>query len=261
MLRTVLAGLSVCLVTVEAQAGAWTQPEGDGLFIMTTARRAAPASALFSDVADQDSNSTRIFVEYGVFDDLTLGLTAFTDFSNTDQDLEAAIGGHVRYRVLADDNWVLSVQGGASFPIERWFGSRFGDDRPDSVPEYDIRMLYGRGWQLDWGNGFISTEFGLRLRGEGQSEELRFDATLGHEPLKGVLGLMSVFASAEMGDGQESSFKLSPSIAYTQFPWLGSNDKKPAGFAVPDTVQIGVTWDVMNPEDGLEIGVSIWRRF
>jgi hypothetical protein len=261
MLRVVSAGLAVCLAAADASAGAWTQPEGDGIVIMTTARRAAPVGALFNGAAEDDSNSTRIFVEYGVFEDLTLGLTAFTDFSNTDQDLEAALGGHVRYRIWAEDSWVVSVQGGASFPIERWFGSRFGDDRPDSVPEFDLRVLYGRGWQLDWGNGFVSTEFGVRLRGEGQSEEIRFDATLGHEPVRGVLGLMSVFASAEMGDGQGSSLKLSPSIAYTQFPWLGANDKKPAGFAVPDTVQIGVTWDVKSPEDGLEFGVSIWRRF
>lgn len=261
MFRPVLGALILCLAAVEARAGAWTLPEGEGQIIMTTLRRAEPSSALFNGSAVDDSNSTKLFVEYGLTDDLTAGLTAFTDFSNTDADLEASIGGHLRYRVWAEDSWVVSVQGGVSAPVERWFGNGLGDNRPDSVTEFDLRVLYGRGWQLDWGNGFISTEFGVRIRSEGKSEELKFDATLGHEPVRGVLGLMSVFASAEMGDGQEASFKLSPSIAYTMFPWLGSNDKKPSDPSYPDTIQIGVTWDAMNPEDGIELGVSIWKRF
>lgn len=261
MMRPVGVAIAACLMTTEVMAGAWTLPAGDGQLIMTTLRRAAPVSALFGGVPEEDSNGTQIFVEYGLTDDLTLGGTAFADFSATDVEVEASLGIHARYRLWSGDGGVASVQAGLSVPVERWFGNGLGDNVPNSVTEVDIRALFGQSWQTDFGNTFVSAEGGFRFRGESQSEELRFDVTAGHEAFRGILGLFSVFASYPVGDDGEATFKLSPSIAYTDWPWLGSNDKKPYDFPYPDTIQIGVTWDAANPDAGLEIGFSIWRRF
>jgi len=250
------------LTMAEAQAGAWTLREGQGQVIMTTTRTIAPAGAFFGGAADKDSNGSQIFAEYGVFDDLTAGLTVSGNFSSVEDDVEARIGIHVRKLLwVGEAGDVASVQAGVAVPVERWLGNGLGDERPDSVTEFQVRGLYGRGWQTDWGNSFVSAEAGFLLRGEQQDEELRFDVTVGHEPVKGLLGLFSVFSTVALGPRGEDRFKIAPSIAYTLWPWLGENDKKPYGPFNPDTIQIGVAWDVLNPDDGLAATLSIWRAF
>ena len=260
--RWVLGVLLWAAAALDASAGAWTLPEGRVQIIMTTARKIAPAGGFFGQAVEQDSNSTQIFMEYGVLDDLTVGMTIFGEFSTTEDDVEASIGVHARKRVwTGEDGDVLSVQGGVKLPVERWLGEGLGDTRPDSVTEVQLRVLYGRGWQTDWGNSFFSTELGLHLRGEGLDEEVRLDVTAGHEPLRGLLGLMSVFSTVPLGDSSDVSLKLAPSIAYTFWPWLGDNDKKPYGPINPNTIQLGVIWDAANPDDGLTASLSVWKGF
>ncbi len=264
MVRGFLAGVLLAwLLVTDALAGAWPQPEGQGQVIFTTSRKIAPVGALLGDLAESDTNATSVFVEYGLTQDLTLGLTAYGDYSSTDlTDYEARVGGHVRYRFwTGEDGDVLSAQAAVGLPVERWLGNGLGDDRPESVPELRLGALYGRGWQTGWGNSFISTELGILIRGEQKAEELRFDFTAGHEPLRGFLGLISVFAAQPMGGPSATSLKLSPSIAYTVWPWVGENEKKPEGPFNPNTLQLGVTWDAANPDDGLEIFLSVWKSF
>ncbi len=264
MVRGILAGIPLaCLVAGDCLAGAWPQPTGAIQIITTTSRKIAPAGGLFGAPIEKDTNATSIFVEYGATNDLTIGLTAYGEFSTTDPNVyETRIGGHGRYRLWTGaDGDVLSAQVGIGLPVERWLGSGLGDDRPESVPEVRLGVLYGRGWQTDWGNSFISSELGLLIPGENQDEELRFDFTAGHEPLRGILGLMSVYTAVPLGARGETSLKLSPSVAYTLWPWLGENDKKPSGPISPNTIQLGVTWDAVNPSDGLTLSMSIWRRF
>ena len=263
MLRARLAlSVALSLPATGAGAGAWTQPEDTVLVIATTSRQMAPASAFLGETPTTDRNGTQIFLEYGLLEGLTVGLTAYGQFSATDTTLEARLGGHVRHRLhsgTAGD--VVSIQAGASFPVERWFGSQLGDDRPDSASELDLRVLYGRGWQWDLGDSFVSGEAGLRIRGEGLDEELRVDATIGHTPTRGVLGLFSVFSTVPLGQKGDASLKLSPSVAYTLFSSLGPNDKKPDGEFSPNTLQLGLSWDALAPEDGLTVSLSVWRRF
>ena len=262
MQRWVLGILIWTATTIESMAGAWTLPEGRVQIIMTTARKIAPAGGFFGEPIDADSNSSQIFIEYGLLDDLTVGMTVFGEFSTTDDDVEASLGVHARHLVWqGEDGDVVSVQGGIKVPVERWLGEGLGDNRPGSVTELHLRLLYGRGWQTDWGNSFVSTELGLHLRGEGLDEELRFDVTAGHEPIKGLLGLFSVFSTYPLGGNADVSLKLSPSVAYTFWPWLGANDKKPYGPINPNTIQLGITWDAANPEDGLTASMSIWKGF
>lgn len=262
-MHAVVAGLLLAgLLAGDVLAGAWPQREGKVQIIWTTTRKIAPVSAYFGDPATSDKNASQIFVEYGATKDLTLGLTLFGEFSTTADEVEARIGLHARHLLWSGKGGdVISIQGGVSVPVERWLGSELGDNRPDSVTELDVRVLYGRGWQTDWGNSFVSTEAGIRLRGEGQDEELRVDATAGHEAWRGVMGLMSVFTSVPLGKGSDVSVKLAPSIAYTLWPWLGENDKKPIDPVNPNTVQLGVVWDASEPGDGLALTLSVWKGF
>lgn len=262
MPRCLLAVLPIICLGHDVLAGAWPQPQGKVQIIMTTTRKIAPAGGFFGEPVESDTNGTQIFAEFGATEDLTVGMTIFGEFSTTDDQVEARIGAHVRYRVWTGENGdVASIQGGISAPVERWLGEGLGDNRPNSAPELDLRVLYGRGWQTDWGNAFISAEAGLRFRGEGLDEELRLDLTTGYEPLKGVLGLMSVFSTMPLGQDADPSLKLAPSIAYTLWPWLGANDKKPYRPINPDTIQLGIVWDALEPSDGLTLALSIWKGF
>ena len=260
--RWVLGVLIWAAVAQEAAAGAWTLPEGKGQVIMTTSRKIAPVGGFFGEPVDTDENATQIFAEFGVHDELTLGITIYGSFSSLVDDVEASIGVHARHQIWqGEDGDVLSVQGGVKVPVERWLGNGLGDSRPNSVSEVSLRVLYGRGWQTDWGNSFINAELGVNLRGEGLDEEVRFDFTVGHEPIRGVLGLLSVYTSVPLGNKADPSVKFAPSLAYTFWPWLGENDKKPYGPINPNTVQLGVEWDAINPDDGMTASVSIWKGF
>jgi hypothetical protein len=272
MVRNTPAGFVLVLVlsvmlggmcTRWAHAGAWPQPTGKVQIIMTTSRKIAPVGGFFGDPVDEDSNATSLFAEYGVADELTVGITAYGNFSTTDaDDVEARLGGHVRYLVWTGDTGdVISVQAGATFPVERWLGSGLGDSRPDSVPEVRLGVLYGRGWQTGWGDAFVSTELGYLFRGEAQDDEIRFDATAGFEPTRGLLGLTSVFTAVPVSGDGDTSLKISPSLAWTFWPSVGPNDKKPRGPINPNTLQLGLTWDALNPGDGLELFVSVWKGF
>ena len=260
------ACLAACLGAGQAAAGAWALAEGSGQLIMTTGRKIAPVGAFVSGAADSDSNSSQIYAEYGVADGWTAGFVAYGEFSTMDaEDLELRLGGHVRHRVWTGERGeVASVQAGFSAPVEGWLGDLAPESLPDSVPEVYVRGLYGRGWQTGWGNSFVSAEGGFHWRGERDADELRLDVTAGHEAWKGVLGLFSVFAALPVGGGDGDSdpaFKLAPSIAYTMWPWLGENDKKPYGPLYPNTVQLGVVYDALNSDDGLGVQISIWKSF
>ncbi|MEM7744809.1 MAG: hypothetical protein AAF409_13965 [Pseudomonadota bacterium] len=263
MVRALIAGLfAAATASGAAFPGAWPQPEDSVLVITTTGRQVAPVGAIFGDPAEREKNTTQIFIEYGFNPDLTVGFMAYSEFSTTDDILEARIGGHVRHRIWSGtEGDIMSLQAGASFPVERWLGNGLGDSRPDSASEVDLRVLYGRGWQGDWGDSFVSSELGLRIRGEGLDEEVRADITLGHTPTDGFLGLLSLFTVVPLGQQTEYSFKIGPSIAYTMWPILGSNDKKPEGPLYPNTIQLGIVWDALQPEDGLTLQVGVWKRF
>jgi hypothetical protein len=262
-----------CLAEGEAEAGAWTLAEGSGQLIMTTGRKIAPVGAFMGGPADSDANSSQIWAEYGVADGWTVGVVAYGEFSTTDaEDMELRLGGHVRHRVWTGSAGdVASVQAGLGVPVEGWLGDLAPDSLPDSVPEVHLRGLYGRGWQTGWGNSFVSAEAGFHWRGERAADELRLDVTAGHEAWKGVLGLFSIFAAVPIGggdggegnrdDGSDATLKLAPSVAYTLWPWLGDNDKKPFDPIHPNTIQLGIVWDALNPDDGLGVQLSIWKSF
>lgn len=262
------AACAVLDTATEARAGAWTLAEGSGQVIMTTGRRIAPAGAFASGTPDEDANVAQIFVEYGLAERWTVGATIYAEISTTDtREVEIRAGGHVRHRVWQGaDGDVVSVQAGASLPVERWIvGESLADALDDTVPEIDLRALYGRGWQWSLGNSFVSVETGLRWRGGDEADELRIDATAGHEAWKGILAMIGVYSSVPVigaGDGDDdASLKLAPSVAWTMWPRLGPNDKKPRGELNPATLQFGIVWDALNPGDGLGVQISVWHSF
>jgi len=76
-----------------------------------------------------------------------------------------------------------------------------------------------------------------------------------------LMGMVSVYGLAPLGEGTDPSLKVAPSIAFTMWPWIGRNEKKPRGPVRPNTIQLGVSYDLLNRDDGLGLSISVWRPF
>lgn len=253
------AVLLLSLVPIQAFGGAWTLPEGEGQAIVTASYRIAPISAVTSGIATDDEAGLQVFLEYGLLENLTIGVQSFASISPLTGETELSGGGHARYRLWQGTNGaVASVQLGLGAPMERFLGPPRTDDFSF---EADIRALYGKSWQLDWANAYVSSELGYLMRAGGSEDELRADTTAGIEPWHGVLGLLTLSASVPFDDTSDASLQVTPSIAYTLLPHIGENDKKPFGPLDPYTIQLGVGLDVLNQDDGMRISLSLWRPF
>lgn len=265
-LSVVLAGLAVSAAG-SACAGAWTQAKGDGLAIVTTARRVAPMGALTGGPVSSDTNISQIYLEYGLLDGLTIGAKAYIELSTTDLTAgSASLGGFVRKRVWQDgQGGVGSVQVGYAHPVESLLGRAFELAEPGAVPEAHLAGLFGYGWSAEalngWGSAFISTGAAYHMRREGMADDMRFEVTAGFAPWRRFMGMVSLYGLTPLGEGSDMSLKIAPSVAYTMWPWVGKNEKKPRGPVKPGTIQLGVSYDVLNRDEGLGISISMWRRF
>jgi hypothetical protein len=257
-------GVGVALSTTDsACAGAWTRAEGEVVTIVTTAQRVAPVGALTGGTATNDTRISQIYLEYGLIDGLTTGAKSYVEFSTTDQNgNSASLGGFVRKRVWQDgQGGVASVEVGYAHPIDSLFGRAFSVSDPGAVPEAHLGGFYERGWADDWGSAFVSTGAAYHRRGEGTADDLRFELTTGYAPWRRFMGIVSLYGLTLLGQDSEASLKIAPSIAYTMWPWVARNEKKPTGEIKPNTIHLGVSYDLLNTNDGLGLSISIWRPF
>jgi len=257
-------GVGFALSTTDsACAGAWTRAVGEGVSIVTTGRRVAPMGGVTGGPVSSDTSISQIYLEYGLLDGLTIGAKSYIELSTTDlTGSSAALGGFVRKRVWQDGRGgVGSVQFGYAHPIDSLLGSTFSEAEPGAVPEAHLAALYGRGWADDWGSAFVSTGAAYHLRREGTADDLRFELTTGYSPWRRFMGIVSLYGLAPLGKGIDASLKIAPSIGYTMWPWVERNEKKPSGPIKPNTIQLGVSYDLLNGNDGLGMSISIWRPF
>lgn len=262
--------LSVCAIglalgaAAQAGAGAWTRPAGEGLLIGTTAHRVAPVSALTGGPVDDDTNISQLYLEYGLIEGLTVGAKVYVEFSTTDFDgNSASAGGFLRKRLWQDGHGgVASVEGGYAHPIESMIGNGFEEiAEPGAVPEAYLAGLYGRGWAGDWGNAFVSTGAAYQWRGDGVADELRYEVTAGYAPWRRWMGILSFYGLYPLAEGTDASLKIAPSIAYTMWPRAGEEDEEPGKPVHPRTIQLGISYDLLNGGDGLGVSLSLWQPF
>jgi len=246
-----------------AHAGAWTQPEGDGVLIVSGGRQTQPISAMASGIAESDKTSMQIYAEYGLIDGLTLGAAVFGEIDTTDLiSGSASVSAFARKRIWQDDDgYVASVQIGGSLPFESVISDVFGESKPDSTPEVTAAFLGGTGWWGDWGSAFVSGGAGYAWRSEGAANEIRSELTLGYEPWRCCLALLGVYGAMPLGGrGTGSSLTVSPSLAYRVWPEVWRNGVKPPD-ASPATVQIGLSYDVLGGDEGIGLTFAVWREF
>lgn len=259
LLALASAGAALFAAEGSALAGAWTQKAGAGQVIATTGQDVAPVGRLASGQVETGSTLTQIYVEYGLWDGLTIGGAALVEIAPAgSNDGSASVSAFARQRVWeSETGGVASVQIGYTQPVEQVFGSAFADANPDSTPEVQVRALYGRGFWGDWGNAFVSLEAGYDWR-DGASDELRFDLSTGIQPYDCCMGILGVFATYPTDSREDPSIKVAPSITYTFLPEPDEEGEAPPS---PTTLQFGVSQDVLDFEDGFGVQLSIWRPF
>lgn len=242
--------------TVPARAGAWTQVPGEGIIILSSGRRVAPIGALTGAPADHDTATSQIYLEYGLLDGLTIGAKLYVKLSPVDETENAAsIEAFARKRLWRSERGgVASVELGYAHPAESLFGDLFAAADPGAVRELRLSGLYGRSWWGEWGSAFLALGAGYQRR-EVFADELRSEVTAGLSPWPRWQGMVSLFGLAPLGAGTEASLKIAPSLAYTRREREGEEKQRPV------TLQVGLSYDLLNPDDGLGFSVSIWRRF
>ncbi|MEM6932266.1 MAG: hypothetical protein AAF526_01635 [Pseudomonadota bacterium] len=252
--------IGLALAGGEVSAGAWTRAPGDGLVIFSSGRRVAPVGAFAASRPDDDANTTQVLVEYGLLDSLTIGATVFADISTVDIDESSLNAGvFVRKRFWKGEQGVFSGQIGYAHPFEDLIGGNFGTNA-SSAPELEFRLLYGHSLWGNWGNAFVSFETGYDHFMDDERDEFRTDLTVGYEPFHCCLALLSFFATVPRGL-DNATLKIAPSFAYTLWPGISRNGKKPEGPIRPRTIQFGINYDILNPDDGIGLQLSIWQRF
>lgn len=183
-LRRIIPALSI-LVSVQAHAGAWTQPKGEGLFI-------AQATYFSSDhYFDVDGNRVpqstfrkaelQPYAEYGLRDWLTVGGSAYMQYVAQAGDGNQGIGDpelFARIRLKRFENGdVLSIQ-----PLVKLSSYYTKDDLPRGGSrsfDAELSALYGSNWELFGITGYTDTRVGYRVRSRGLKPQYRIDQAVG----------------------------------------------------------------------------------
>ena len=188
-------------------AGAWTQPAGEGLIIVSVDYSEAD-SGFGPDgqgVPARDFRKTelRSYVEYG----LTDWATAIVQPEWRDKETGPGQGERVRglgrvdaglrVRLWNGEGGVVSVQGAARMPGAA--DSLAPADGGDTEWEADGRLLYGRGFVLRGYNAFTDVQLGYRKRFGGPADEVRLDLTGGVTLTPTVLALFQSFNTLSIG--------------------------------------------------------------
>ena len=177
--------LLICLTrATSAQAGAWLQPEGHGLFIgqasYYTTDRYFDGNGTLKSQPRFSKYELQPYAEYGAREWLTVGGSAYaqsvvqsgtTNYGLADPELFA------RMRLYRSDRAILSVQ-----PLVK-LSSHFQDTSPprggSKSTDAELSALYGRNLRLISDRDYVDTRIGYRLRNNGLGDQWRGDVALG----------------------------------------------------------------------------------
>jgi hypothetical protein len=193
-----------------AHAGAWLQPKGRGLLILS-------ATMLSSDHAfDDGGSSTSIprynkfelsgWLEYGLTDHFTLILQPQFRSVDIDRPTNASHAGlgytglGARIGLWSNDTSAVSFQSLVRIP-----GSSDESDPAQAGStemEEDIRLLYGRSFRLGAWPAFLDTEFAYRFRGGDAPDEIRSDLTFGVRPRPDITLMAQSFSTFSQGNAR-----------------------------------------------------------
>jgi len=182
-----LAGLLLFLPAA-AQAGAWTQAEGEGQII--TGVIASAADRTFGDTTPVSFGRilAQTYTEYGWKDDITIVAETETAWVNVAQNGGApfhaqdnALTAGIRWRVdsilALSDRGVFSVE--ARFRLAGAFNFAVSANRDTGGQGGQLRFLYGGKFRWLERDGFVSVELGEEFMAGARPDETPLDITAG----------------------------------------------------------------------------------
>lgn len=171
-------------LSAAAHAGAWVQPQGNGLFI-------AQASYYGTDTYfDTNGNlqpqprfqkyELQPYAEYGVLDWLTVGGSAYVQSVSQSSQNNYGIADpelFARARIYQDDSQVVSIQPLVKLP------SRFAQNSAvrggSKSTDIELSALYGRNLNFISPHDYADVRLGYRQRDRGLSPQWRGDVAVG----------------------------------------------------------------------------------
>lgn len=202
--QAAVAVAAVAFLPLDALAGAWTLPAGEGQAIATVA--AASASSRFTtdreseETARFDKTEGNLLVEYGLTDAVTARArleAEMLSFSDRPENDKAGLGFAdvgARVRLYQRGGFVGSVEG----TVRLGSASDVPGYEPDGrryVSEYEARALAGYGFEIKGYATFVNGEVAYRVRDGLGPDEVRVDLTTGVRPRDDVLVLVQSFST------------------------------------------------------------------
>ena len=256
-----LAGLLLATAASSADAGAWTQPKGQGQVILKAESMRAedgydPSGEVRPLPAAREDRSIGVFAEYGLTDRLTLqfkgdwqsGEDAFVDYDGRGP---AEIG--VTWQAYRDDWTAVSLYAGYAVAGE---GRNAGYAAPGvGDQDWEVRASVGRslggpgrGWvgRLAPERSFVEVQAARRMR-DGLPDETRADFTVGSHFGEGWMVLGQAYGGMTDGDGARW-LSVETSVVRNLGQW---------------SLQAGWRRTVAGRETPLAEGavIALWRRF
>lgn len=233
----------------EAAAGAWTRAESE-IFTAQSVR-------FFTTELTGDTDtpfrrvSTDSYLEYGLTDAITLG-GELRFGQRLDGVQEGEVKGFLRARLYKGDSDVASVEIGGGFPVID--GRTPLDLTRDTTAEGIVRASYGRGFQSEWGGGWLDASIAFRHRSGPPADELRLDLTAGLRPTENWVLLAQSFSTLGLRNNGFTGadfdvVKFSASVGYR--------------ITETRTLLLSATQDAFgrNINLGTEVAVTIWTLF
>ncbi len=224
IIRLFLASI-ICFLSFSGSplwAGAWTQKQGAFFYKLGLLRFESSSQYLLNGDREPLSNNGTVvdltiynYLEYGLFDDLTLIATvpfkrisfdcAIEDCGKSSSGL-ADLSLGFRYR-LTERPWIISLES----RIKLAPGYETDEDKLDSAPplgdgqtDFDIRLLLGS--SLFNFNGYLNIDAGYRGRAEEPADEFPFSLEMGYNLTDHytLIGRLHGVRSIAEGSGQEN---------------------------------------------------------
>jgi hypothetical protein len=242
-----------------ASAGAWTEPEGQGLMIATLWGWDGVGAPWGGDPGVKQTRADlQTYAEYGLDDRWTIfGQMAIERYGLSPPTESAYVGLDyselgLRAKLWSAGPWVVSGEArllprGASNPKSPAEAGNTGGAA-------EARLLAGLSFNLGPAPGFVDLELGYRIRAAGPPDEWHADATIGLKPAPGVILMLQDFAIVSM-PSTDRSFP-----AWRQNVWQAS-----VVLPLWDRwqIQIGYFQTSLAAKTNTERGaaVALWRTF